>query len=226
MKLVKALWVLAFFAAAAWLIGKVEAPAPLGCQTHMCDPNFVCISPMGVAVECNDEGGIAAGQAPILGYCDGGSDSGSSPCTIPGYTTSVTTLPTLGGGTEIVWDTSSLDGRWLDYPGNQTYIISFPPGLAGHLPTGAPAPLVSADNPDAGPHQNFIAGPAYLVEFSNVTPYQMTVHNATCAHYSLLIEVRADVPPDGGAVVDAGSTPDATNVGDATADSADAGSAE
>jgi hypothetical protein len=95
--------------------------------------------------------------------------------------------------------------------------------------------LVSADNPgDAGPHGNFIDGPGYLVEFSNVTQYQMTVHNPTCAHYSLRLEVRADVPPDEGGVVDAGNTPDAsapdaTSALDATAtldatSAADAGS--
>jgi hypothetical protein len=187
------------------------APATLvGCQTHDCDPEFICIDGSGSGIDCTAEGGVVAGQV-------------ATP--IAGYTTSVTSIPTLGGGTELVWDTSSLDGPWLDYPGNQTYIINFPPGLAGHLPTAPPDPLVSADNPgDASPHQNFIAGPAYLVEFTNVTPYQMTVHNPTCAHYSLRIEIRADVPPDEASVVDASGAPDATTLADASA--ADAGAAD
>jgi hypothetical protein len=205
------------------------APTTLGCQTHECDPDFICIDGSGSGVDCTAEGGVLAGQTPIA---------------ISGYTTSVTTIATVGGGAELVWDTSSLDGPWLDYPANQTYIINFPPGLAGHLPTSVPQALVSADNPgDASPHQNFIDGPGYLVEFSNVTPYQMTVHNPTCAHYSLRLEVRADVSSDAESVVDAASGADATNVLDATialdaasgadatnvldaASAADAGSAE
>lgn len=212
MKLLKALWALAFFAAGAGLISRMGAPPALGCQTHDCDPNFVCISPMGMGVECNYEGGVLAGQPPV---------------TIAGYTTSVTDIPTVGGGTEIVWDTSSLDGPWLDYPANQTYIIDFPPGLAGHLPT-LTAVSVSADNPEeaGASHSNFINGGDYLVEFLNLTAYQAIVHNPSCAHYSLRLEFRADVPPSEASVVDASSAPDATIALDATANFADAGSAD
>jgi hypothetical protein len=207
--------------AGACLLGAVGAPTTTGCQTHECDPDIVCIDVTGMekivpnAAACTPpDGGSLVAEGP-----------GWTP--VPNYNTNVNV-----NGNTLTWTTSSLSGPWLDYPGNRTYIINFPPpfGTAAVLP---PYPVLSADNPlDASPHDNFISGLGYLGEFTNLTNQQVTVNNASCAHYFLLIEVTAELSAEAGASgadvsngIDAGDAPDASP-SDATADSADAGSAD
>jgi len=219
--------------AGACLLGAVGAPTTIGCQTHQCDPEIVCIDVTGMekivasAAECTPpDGGSLVGEG-----------AGWTP--VPNYNTNVNV-----NGNALTWATSSLNGPWLEFPGNRTYIINFPAPL-GAAPILPPYPLLSADNPvDASAHDNFISGPGYLAEFSNVTTQQLTVNNASCAHYSLLIEVTADLSAEAGASgagasngADAGDAADASpsdastgsadaSPSDATADSADAGSAD
>ncbi len=203
------------------LLGAVGAPTTTGCQTHECDPEFVCVDVTGMekivpsAADCTppDGGSLVAEGA------------GWTP--VPNYNTNVNV-----NGNTLTWTTSSLSGPWLDYPGNRTYIINFPPPL-GAASILTVYPLLSADNPlDASPHQNFISGPGYLAEFKYVTNQQLTVNNASCAHYSLLIEVTAELSAEAGVSApgasngtDAGDAADASP-SDATTDAADAGSIE
>jgi hypothetical protein len=152
---------------------------------------------------------------------------------IPGYNTTVDV-----NGSTLTWASSATNGPWLDFPGSRTYIINLPAPLAGHPSLAPPAVWVSADNPeDGGPHGNFISGAGYLGEqMGNGCYQQVTVFNGSCARYSLLIEVQADVNAptfcaDAGSDADAGSGPDAVRDADAgsgpdAGDASDADSAE
>ncbi len=185
-------------ASAATLVAVGAAPGSLGCQTHECDPDFACVDTNGrmkfVSQITDDSGALRIDCTPET--------QGDTP--IPGYNTTVS----VSGGT-VTWDTSPLSGPWLDYPGNRTYVLNFPEALSQALAGGTSqvniSACISADNPvDAGlPHMNFICGADYVAEFSNVTSSQLTVVNASCAGYSLRIEVQAQLTPDAGAVGDA-----------------------
>jgi hypothetical protein len=174
----------------------------------------VCIDVTGLAKfvdnpsECTPGvGGTLANPAP-----------GWAPVAGGGYNTNVNV-----NGNTLTWMTSSVTGTWLNFPGNRTYIINFPPPF-GATPTLLPVACVSAEVP-AEASDNFICGAAYLAEFTGWTNQQLIVNNASCAQYSLLIEVQADLPTDGGVIgpgVDATTSVDG-NVGplDAEAGSAD-----
>jgi hypothetical protein len=168
------------------------AATAAGCQNHNCDPAFVCIDPNGLRTFVDQ----AADCTPTT--------QGDTP--IPGYTTDVSV-----NGNVVTWATSAFDGPWLDYPGQRTYIINFPKGFAGYPLTSPPQVQIAIDNPDAGEPHQFITGVAYLAEFSNDSPQQITVLNPSCAGYFLRVEFQAEIPSDAGsdgdefAVTDAGS---------------------
>jgi hypothetical protein len=200
---------------------RASATAGLGCQTHACDASFVCIDTSGLmkfVSQASDCTPSTLGDMPI-----------------PGYNTTVD----VSGSTR-TWTSSSTNGPWLNFPGNRTYIINLPAPIAGHSFLAPPAVWVSADNPgDASAHGNFISGPGYLAEQTGDGCYQqVTVFNGSCALYSLLIEVQADVTADAGTYcMDAGSGADAASGSDAendvdagsgpdAPDASDAGSAE
>jgi hypothetical protein len=137
-------------------------------------------------------------------------------------------------GSEVrTWATSPLNGPWLYYGGQRTYILTFPPGIAGHEPSSVSSCL-SADNPtEAGaPHANFICGDDYLTEFGLGRPDQLVVFNPSCATYYLWIEVQVRIPaPDAGgeSQVDGAGAGGESGSSDSQAGSgsdADAGSAE
>jgi hypothetical protein len=106
-------------------------------------------------------------------------------------------------GYEVVWETTPIVGPWLEVPGQRTYVIQYPPGLSGHLPTSVEV-YVPNDNPagsdaDDGagsadlPHMNFTTASGSLAELMNTTTTQLSVMNATCAPYSMRLVVRAQV---------------------------------
>jgi hypothetical protein len=108
-------------------------------------------------------------------------------------------------GGELVWTTSSLLGTWLDFPGQRTYVIQFPPGLAGHVPLALPLASVSSDNttdmaPDAS-HLNATLGSGQLAEITNVSATQLSILNDTCVDYGLFIRVDAIASPMGTATL-------------------------
>jgi hypothetical protein len=179
--------------AAALGARRLPATAGLGCQTHACDADFVCIDASGLMK-----------LVPQASACTP-STHGDTP--IPGYNTTVDV-----NGSTLTWASSATNGPWLDFPGSRTYIINLPAPLAGHSFLAPPAVWVSADNPgDASPHGNFISGPGYLAEQTGDGCYQqVTVFNGSCARYSLLVEVQADVTADAGTLcMEAGNASDA-----------------
>jgi hypothetical protein len=160
------------------------APGAVGCTTHQCDPVIVCIDGNGNSTTVSDAGlcGPATGGTPIPHY----------------------NLAAQFNGRAFTWTTTTLSGPWLDFPGERTYVISLPQELValGATLTTVPTAVVSADNPsDAAPHMNLTNASGALAEFGNVTSTQFSVLNATCAGYSLFIEVDGTLNgfgPDGG----------------------------
>jgi hypothetical protein len=158
-------------------------PGAVGCTTHQCDPEIVCIDGNGNSTTVTDAGlcGSTTGGTPVAHY----------------------NLAVQLNGRAFTWTTTTLSGPWLDFPGNRTYVISLPQELIdlGATLSTVPTALVSADNPsDAAPHMNLTNASGSLAEFENVTSTQFSVLNATCAGYSLLIEVSGTLDgfgPDG-----------------------------
>ena len=183
-------------------IGAIGAAAILaglaggvGCNTHQCDSDMVCVDSLGLMSKVNQADACApnSGGTPITG------DAGP-------YNLHVSTNLSASGY-ELVWETTPIVGPWLDFPGQRTYVIQFPPGLSGHLPTSVDVyvssdnPSPAADNGDAGadgnaleaPHLNYTTASGSLAEFTDTTATQLSVLNATCAAYSMRMVVRAQV---------------------------------
>jgi hypothetical protein len=158
-------------------------PGAVGCTTHQCDPDIVCIDGNGNSTTVSDAGlcGPATGGTPVAHY----------------------NLAVQFNGRAFTWTTTTLSGPWLDFPGNRTYVISLPQQLIdlGATLSIPPKVYVSADNPsDAAPHMNLTVASGALAEFENVMSTQFSVLNATCAGYSLLVEVDGTLDgfgPDG-----------------------------
>jgi hypothetical protein len=170
-----------------------SGPTVVGCTTHQCDGDIVCIDSAGNAKSIHD----ASECTPIL--TDG--------VPVPNYNLNVEVVGNPSdGNAELVWDTSSFLGTWLDFGPQRTFIVQFPPGLAGHLPHSFDG-WVSSDNdaaPDAS-HLNFTNTAGQLLEYTFVNDTRMNVYNNTCVDYGLRFEVRAFA---GGA--DAGTSAEAS----------------
>ncbi len=150
--------------------------AATGCTTHQCDSDMVCIDSTGSMKTISD----ASECTPII---TGGTK-------LPFYN-----LDVWNNAGALFWETSSLLGPWLDFPGQRTYIINLPPGLAGQRDL-AVFPYVSSDNAadmEAGaPHMNYTPASGQLTEFTNAgTSLQLSVVNATCVGYGLRLVVSA-----------------------------------
>ncbi len=101
---------------------------------------------------------------------------------------------------ELVWTSSSTDVPWLPFPGQQTDNFVFPstPALpAGRAPDFSRAlPYAWVSDSDAGPN---VAGTAFILaggqpaEFTAISSTGVSVLNATCAEYFLLVQVRVPV---------------------------------
>jgi hypothetical protein len=186
------------------VVGGLAVPqGATGCNTHDCDSQTVCIDGRGLmkAVDNTDDCKADTGGTPIAG------DAG------PPYNLQISTNLSASGY-EVVWETTSINGPWLDFPGQRTYVIQYPPGLWGHLPTSIEV-YVSYDNPpnamnvesdggaeaatsadadaEALPHMNFTTASGALAEIENTTPTQLSLLNATCTETFMRMVVRAQV---------------------------------
>jgi len=88
--------------------------------------------------------------------------------------------------TEIRWESAPFAGPWLEYPGNHTVVVKFPPALAAYRLVDVSA-YVSLD-PDP---RSFTGAFGQLAEFSDASTTGLSVLNATCQNYFLRLEVRA-----------------------------------
>jgi hypothetical protein len=117
-------------------------------------------------------------------------------------------LQPLGPGTAF-WESSALDGTWIDFPGQQTYFFTLP---AYFTPTQPPIAFVSTgpnpnDPVDAGGATYVLAG-GQLAELGGFNQYGFNITNATCAEYYLYVSVTGDYnppPPAPPAAEDAGT---------------------
>jgi hypothetical protein len=191
------------------------SPATTGCTTHQCDPSTTDVYPF-----------MADPVPPAMddaGCMDDAGDVGPRDFMID----------------ENTFVTTRLDGRWLNFPGNGTLRIWFPPEVAGRTPL-APTALVGigpcADGQfarDSG--VNFAPAAGSLSEFNDVnTRFTTTdagnfggsfeVTNVTCQFYYGYFQVSfaaldAMAPPDD-ASAEAGADAEAatTSPDGATAD--------
>lgn len=116
----------------------------------------------------------------------------------------------------VLWESSPVEGTWIDFPGEQTYYFGLPPNFTPLLPPSAyvatdPAPYEQ----DSGGGTSTIAS-GQLAEFGGYGNGGFVVTNATCAHYYLYVSVWGTVPL---AMQDAGTT----DAGSTDAGSSDAG---
>jgi hypothetical protein len=176
----------------ALLCAAAGAPVATGCTTRQCGTSFVCIYP----------------HTPPLNTCQPN-----------------TAIVTLTGdqvyrdGDELVWYSNAFNGEWLDFNGLETLNVFYPPEIsmalagdtaAGGVPTSVIA-WTSSDPEDAAvENRNFTQSSGQLAEFPFMNQNVVQVLNASCAHYSVRLEVRAAIPPtmDTGAIpplVDGGS---------------------
>jgi len=185
----------AWAALAAFFGATLVASTQSACTTHQCDPDMVCLAPDGTI--CGTT--TTAADSPAHGggvRGEGGTGGIGGPL---GYRSSF-----YYNGDEIVWQSSPLEGPWLDFPGQRTYEIILPDAFAQADPgTFDFSVLVSYDNPqelDAS-HANFTPAAGQLVEFGNVIPTQVDASgkvvisalNATCVDLSVRIVVRAEL---------------------------------
>ncbi len=173
----------------------VTAPA---CTNHQCDPTDVAI------------GADAGGTGAWISFC----------------------APDASSNCEIDWaSTDTMNSSWTDFPGNAQLTFVYPPlpplppGFAPDFADFTFGASVSAVQPleDANGNFNVTQASGQLAEFRGWSSSSITVLNASCQDYSVLVQIRVPVlAPDGGAssatgALDAGADPD----GDAAAPAVD-----
>jgi hypothetical protein len=122
----------------------------------------------------------------------------------------------LAGGT--TWESMPIDGDYLDFPGERTYIFNpFLDGFTG--PYTNIIPYVSSDPQPALNNSNFVIAAGNLAEVHGVNSGGFAIQNDSCAHYYLRVVVTREAPPP-----DA-STPDGSSDGGVDEPSVDAGDA-
>jgi hypothetical protein len=179
----------AFSLACATLVCVAAGTATtLGCVTDECNSAFECVYPKAMSSQsCSAPESQALTLAADQVYRD---------------------------GDELVWYSAPFNGDWLTFPGNETLSVFYPPEIAavlgpGMVPTAVDVWL-SSDAADASsPFRNIVNGAGQLAEYVYMDNRAVNILNATCAPYSLRIEVRAAAGPgatDGAAfsVADAG----------------------
>jgi hypothetical protein len=102
---------------------------------------------------------------------------------------------------ELVWASSATDDPsdpWLTYPGERTYTLVYPPlpalppGLAPDFRFATPVYWVAAVQPDE-PDADWAVGAGYVAEFGSITSASLEVTNASCAQYSILVQMTVPV---------------------------------
>jgi len=160
---------------------------------------------LGVAVAC------AAGVLLATSACASNQCDPSSATVTAGSWQIVGNACSTGQGCELVWLSSPTRGQWLPFVGQRTYTFVFPPlpvlppGLTadflGVFPPEAWVASVPPDQPDA----NFTQAGGQLAEFGNLSAQSISVTNAACADYQVLVEVTVPVVASAVAVDDAGA---------------------
>ena len=154
--------------------------------------------------------GVVESQAgcQLQGSCDGDT------VTIPSSSGSFPAGAGIYGDAGDVWQSSAIEGDWLWFPGQRTYIIS--PQLRDGGPLKGPYTFqawISADpNPYTTSGSNFAPSAGNPTEFSGVLPDGGTngfvVMNGTCSPYYLWVQATQEGALDAGTgALDATSPP-------------------
>jgi hypothetical protein len=102
------------------------------------------------------------------------------------------------------YETNALDEPWLNYPGEQSYLIQYPD--FGRPPLTV-IPYVAIDPNANAPNEQWTVASGNLTEISIASSTQVFVHNDTCAGYYLRVVVL--FPPveaiDAGTATDGGA---------------------
>jgi hypothetical protein len=150
------------------IAGSAAVPAATGCTTHQCDQSCIQFGEFGGALNAN----CAAGNP----------DSAGNPRPIGAVSQK---------DGDLVWESSSMSGPWLDFPGGRTYIFFWPPAFAGLTPYELHAYVSTSQN---GADSQFVVDPGYVSTFSGANGLGVTVFNGACAEYFLRVEARASPP--------------------------------
>lgn len=99
---------------------------------------------------------------------------------------------------EDTWESSPLDGKWLPYPHQRTWVLFYGGYMKGRTPTSVEVFLSADEHPNqAG--SNFTQGGGDVVKMYNVTSDSMGLVNGTCADYFVRVVVHAPRLPAPGA---------------------------
>lgn len=151
------------------VVGTASLSATTGCTTHECDTSCIWIG-----APAPDGSTCASGTAPSA------------------------SLHHRSGG-ELVWESSPMEGTWLDFPGAVSYTFILPAEMTTALQNGwtllAPTVWIStaANQIDGGGTAAPAAG--QLAEVNGMSVYGFVVTNGACAEYSIRVEVHV-IPPD------------------------------
>ena len=110
------------------------------------------------------------------------------------------------GDGNVFWESSPIDGTWIDFPGMQTYYFTLP---ANFVPRGLPVPYIATGpNPDApdGGNGTYVPAAGQLAEIGGYNCCGFSITNGTCAEYYLYVSVDGYfVAPPALATDDAGT---------------------
>jgi hypothetical protein len=91
---------------------------------------------------------------------------------------------------EDTWESSPLDGNWLPYPHQRTWVLFYGGYMKGRTPTSVQV-FLSADERPNQSGSNFTQGGGDVVKMYNVTSDSMGLVNGTCADYFVRVVVHA-----------------------------------
>jgi hypothetical protein len=152
------------------IAGAAAVPAATGCTTHQCDQDCIQFGELNgtLAANCAAGNPDVAGNAQPIGAVSQDLD-------------------------DLVWESSSMTGPWLDFPGGRTYIFFWPPAFAGVTPYQI-TPMVSTMQYAQSPGAQSILGTGQVSVLSGINGLGITVYNDSCAEYFLRVEARAHPP--------------------------------
>jgi hypothetical protein len=87
-------------------------------------------------------------------------------------------------GEQLVWESNAQDGPWLHFPGQRTYVITYPQPFACRPPEVSYQIATDVDHPQNG----YVNGGAYLAQLSDASINGIVVTNPSCAGGKLTSE--------------------------------------